>query len=85
MGLVAVIAEAAMLDLRGFGAIILLCFVVVRIIVRRYWTPIADIPGPILASFSALWQVYHLWKGHIEEELISLHKKHGMLSPICII
>jgi hypothetical protein len=77
MGLVDVSAGAAMLDLRSFGAVILICFVV-RIIVRRYWTPIADIPGPILASFSALWQVYHLWKGHIEEELISLHKKHGM-------
>lgn len=78
MGLVNVSTGAAMLDLRSFGAVILVCFVVVRIIVRRYWTPIADILGPILASFSALWQVYHLWKGHIEEELISLHKKHGM-------
>lgn len=80
MGLAEMSAGAAMLDLRIFGAIGIICSVIVRVIVRRYWTPIADIPGPILASFSALWQVYHLWKGHIEEELISLHKRHGMIN-----
>ena len=51
----------------------------VRAITRKYWTPIRDIPGPFLASFSTLWQVYHLWKGHIEDELIDLHQKNGRL------
>ncbi|KAJ5782637.1 hypothetical protein N7457_004411 [Penicillium paradoxum] len=49
----------------------------VRAVIRRYWTPISDIPGPFVASFSTLWKVYHLWKGHGEEEMIKLHKKHG--------
>lgn len=48
-----------------------------RAIVRRYWTPLRDIPGPFFGSFSSLWQVYQLWKGHTEEEIIKLHKKHG--------
>ncbi|KAL1954751.1 hypothetical protein VTO42DRAFT_751 [Malbranchea cinnamomea] len=41
-----------------------------------YWS-IKDIPGPFVASFSSLWKVYQLWKGHMEEELIKLHQKHG--------
>ena len=48
-----------------------------RAIIRRYWTPLRDIPGPFLGSFSSLWQVYQLWKGHTEKEIIRLHKKHG--------
>jgi hypothetical protein len=57
-------------------------WLVIRAVIRRYWTPIRDIPGPFVASFSKLWQVYHLWKGHGEEELIELHKKHGKSIPI---
>ncbi|KAL2794547.1 cytochrome P450 [Aspergillus keveii] len=50
---------------------------VVRVIYRRYWTPIRDIPGPFFASFGSLWKVHHVVKGHTEEEIIKLHKKHG--------
>lgn len=44
---------------------------------RRYFTSIRDIPGPFVASFSSLWQIYHLFKGHTEVEIIKLHRKHG--------
>lgn len=44
---------------------------------RRYLTSLYDIPGPFVASFSSLWQVYQLWKGHTELEMIDLHRKHG--------
>ncbi|KAJ6139219.1 hypothetical protein N7471_005705, partial [Penicillium samsonianum] len=50
---------------------------ILRAIIRKYWTPIRDIPGPFLASFSKLWLVYHLRKGHGEKKLIDFHKKHG--------
>lgn len=52
---------------------------VMRVLFRKYWTPIRDIPGPLFASFSSLWRVYYLCKGHGEEEILKLHKKHGML------
>lgn len=61
---------------------ILIGAVVVRALTRRYLTALRDIPGPFLASFSSLWQVYHLFKGHTEEEIIKLHKKHGVLSAL---
>ena len=53
---------------------------VIRVLFRKYWTSIRDVPGPFFASFSSLWRVYHLCKGHIEEEIFDLHKRHGMIS-----
>lgn len=52
--------------------------IVARAIVRRYLTSIRDIPGPLLASFSNLWQVSQILKGHTEAETLKLHQKHGM-------
>lgn len=45
---------------------------------RRYFSPISNIPGPWLASFSVLWEVYEVIVGHIEVSVIALHRKHGM-------
>lgn len=67
----------ALFNSRLVWAGILVGAFLLRAIIRRYWTPLRDIPGPFLGSFSSLWQVYQLWKGHTEEEIISLHKKHG--------
>lgn len=51
---------------------------VVRVLFRKYWTPIRDIPGSFFTSFSSLWRVYHLCKGHSEKEILNLHRKHGI-------
>ncbi|CEJ61896.1 hypothetical protein PMG11_10412 [Penicillium brasilianum] len=58
-------------------ALALVSSVITRAIVRRYWTSIRDIPGPLLASFSNLWRVLQILKGHTEAETIMLHRKHG--------
>lgn len=57
------------------ATLILLVLIAVK---RRYSTSIRDVPGPFLASFSSLWQVYRLWKGDGETEWIRLHNKHGL-------
>jgi len=45
---------------------------------RRYFSPLSNIPGPIVASFSAsLWHLWHIYTGHVEEAVIKQHKKHG--------
>lgn len=62
----------------GTWALALVSSVITRAIVRRYWTSIRDVPGPLLASFSNLWQVLQILKGHTEAETIKLHRKHGM-------
>ncbi|KAJ5820379.1 hypothetical protein N7474_005970 [Penicillium riverlandense] len=67
----------ASLNTRLGWALILVGVVVARVLFRRYATSIRDIPGPFWGSFSSLWVVYQLWKGHLEAEAIKLHKKHG--------
>lgn len=43
----------------------------------RYMSPISDIPGPFLASFSRLWLIQLLRRGEGARELADLHEKHG--------
>jgi hypothetical protein len=47
------------------------------IIKRKYFSPISDIPGPFAASFSRLWQLYHIVDGHTEVATINAHEKYG--------
>lgn len=43
----------------------------------RYLSPISNIPGPFLASFSRLWLIKTLLKGKGASELADLHEKYG--------
>lgn len=43
----------------------------------HYMSPISDIPGPFLASFSRLWLIRTLRNGRGASELVELHEKHG--------
>lgn len=45
----------------------------------RYASPISDIPGPFLASFSRLWLIQMLRRGKGARELADLHAKYGEL------
>lgn len=60
----------------GIGLALLLLVVIIR---RRYFSPVSDIPGPFVASFSLLWQFYHVIDGHTEKATIELHRKYGGL------
>jgi hypothetical protein len=44
---------------------------------RSYLSPLADIPGPFVASFSRLWHIRHIWIGDQNLQLQALHEKHG--------
>lgn len=43
----------------------------------RYASPISDVPGPFLASFSRLWLIQTLRRGKGARELADLHAKYG--------
>jgi hypothetical protein len=75
---------ASFLDIHRV-ALILIAAVIVRVLYRRYWFPIRDVPGPFWASFSSLWKVYHVVKGHTEEQIIKLHKEHGISPQILLL
>ncbi|OBT84328.1 hypothetical protein VE02_07275 [Pseudogymnoascus sp. 03VT05] len=52
-------------------------YIVTVAIRRRYFSAISDIPGPFLASFSTLWEIWEVIAGHIEVTVIALHERHG--------
>lgn len=54
--------------------VVYIVFVAIR---RRYFSAISDIPGPFLASFSSLWEIWEIIAGHVEVTVIALHEKHG--------
>lgn len=43
----------------------------------RYFSPLADIPGPFAASFTRLWHLRRIWIGDQNLQVVSLHEKHG--------
>ncbi|MCJ1321857.1 hypothetical protein MMC15_007202 [Xylographa vitiligo] len=52
-------------------------FIVLTIIRRIYFSPISDIPGPFVARFSILWQLWVTATGQLGPAIVALHKKHG--------
>ncbi|KAL2817512.1 cytochrome P450 [Aspergillus cavernicola] len=54
--------------------VLLILAVVVK---RRFLSSIRDNPGPFLASISSFWKVQQIINGHIEEEMLALHREHG--------
>ncbi|KAL4784109.1 cytochrome P450 [Aspergillus varians] len=44
---------------------------------RRYQSPLSDIPGPFLASFTRLWHIVRIFAGDINLRSIREHERHG--------
>ena len=53
---------------------IVLLLIAVR---RRYLSPLSQIPGPFLASFSRLWHLRQILNGDQNLALIRAHDKYG--------
>lgn len=70
-------AILATLSISGAIATTILLGVVGVAIRRRYLSALSDIPGPFLASFSLLWQLWQIVGRHTERAVIEQHKKHG--------
>ncbi|ORY56949.1 cytochrome P450 [Pseudomassariella vexata] len=70
-----------MADLSVFSSPLLgieLCLGLISLLIwRRYCSPLRDIPGPFLASFTRLWHVGKIFAGDQNLELIRLHDQHG--------
>ena len=58
-------------------AVLLISSILVVLIRQRYFLPVSKIPGPFFASFGTCWQLWHVFKGRIEEATYDLHLKHG--------
>jgi hypothetical protein len=60
--------------------VLLGALVFARYIIRALASPLRDLPGPPLARFTRLWELYNNWQGQLEHVMIDLHKRHGTLS-----
>ncbi|KAK2030248.1 cytochrome P450 [Colletotrichum zoysiae] len=48
-------------------------------LVRPFLSPLRSVPGPFLARYTDAWFVWRVHRGHVEQDLIALHKKHGAI------
>ena len=44
---------------------------------RRYLSPLADIPGPFVASFTRWWHIRRIYIGDQNLQLVAMHEKYG--------
>ncbi|KAK4224636.1 cytochrome P450 [Podospora fimiseda] len=61
---------------------LLFTFLFLRILIKRYASPLRHYPGPFLASFSRLWKVLSVASGNTHLQHIALHKKYGPIVRI---
>lgn len=57
---------------------LLVVFLLVAAIKRRYLSALSKYPGPFLATFSSLWQMRHAFKGSFSKDVWALHMRHGL-------
>ncbi len=60
-----------------YWPVVIPVFLVVRILYKRYASPLRRYPGPFLASFSRLWKVMSVMRGQTNHEHIELHQRYG--------
>ena len=57
-------------------------FTVLYLLSNKYKRGLQNIPGPTLASYSALWRLHDVWAGDSHNTAIKLHDKYGKLVRI---
>lgn len=57
----------------GSGALLVLFY-----LIRPLLRPLRDIPGPIIARYTRLWELYQNWCGQFEHVTVALHKQYGI-------
>jgi hypothetical protein len=64
----------------GTLVVLLGLLVFARYLVRALASPLRDLPGPPLARFTRLWELYNNYQGHLEHVMIAQHKRYGSSS-----
>lgn len=67
---------------REYWPVLVPIFLTIRLLYKRYASPLRRYPGPFLASCSRLWKVYITVKGQANHDHIELHKKYGPIVRI---
>ncbi|KAK1971983.1 cytochrome P450 [Colletotrichum sublineola] len=48
-------------------------------LVRPFLSPLRSVSGPFLARYTDAWFLWRVYRGHVEQDFIALHKKHGAI------
>ena len=51
-----------------------------QVIYNVFFSPLRSIPGPFLARFTRLWELYSVRKKLSHMEFVHQHEKHGMFT-----
>lgn len=65
-----------------YGALILLAVGFTKYIYRIITSPLRDVPGPLFARFSRLWELYAIRKYDNTALNIALHEKYGKATKL---
>lgn len=66
-----------LLEILKLNFCLVVSFLLVVTIKRRYFSALSKYPGPFVASFSSLWQMRHAFKGNFSKDVFALHMRHG--------
>jgi hypothetical protein len=66
----------------GFG-VFLIAWVIYTFVYRRYFHPLAKVPGPFWPAVTTLAQTYH--NGNYYKKIEEYHKKYGMNAFFCLL
>lgn len=58
----------------------LAAILIVYHLVKTLFSPLRNVPGPTLARFTRLWELYQNFRGQFEHVTIALHKRYGIRS-----
>lgn len=53
------------------------CALFTLLVWRRFFSSTSDIRGPVVASMSTLWQIWHIIRGDTELAVMREHQRHG--------
>jgi hypothetical protein len=67
-----------MVTMKSHTFLVLIVLLLVRILYKRYASPLRSVPGPFTASFTRLWKLRQMYKGDMEKTNIALHRKYGI-------
>lgn len=54
-----------------------------QVIYNVLFSPLRSIPGPFLARFTRLWELYSVRQRHSHMEFVRQHEKHGTFTLSC--
>lgn len=69
----------------GMGVAFIVIIELMRSVFQAWFSPLKQVPGPFLARYSRLWELFSVTRGKSHRNIIKLHEKYGvsLRNPTC--